>query len=252
MSVIINFKLSIPQWLVRILASPLLLCYRLYYGQSARFIYIARLKFAVVDADLYERLRWYNWRLCRSNRTYYAFATAYCGPCRPPKIIWMHRLVYSRSVARSLAESRLPRQTPTPFDVFRSRSVAQQSLASGDGFAQCNGVPLFRAGRRRSKTLSGPRPLAFSSTTVTTMASITASQTSAPPPPPRTSRTRENKNPNPPQNTKALTSSNPPANTAPASPSMAIASSSALSPTNSPPHAPMTPPQKNTLVYSRV
>jgi hypothetical protein len=93
MSVIINFKLSIPQWLVRILASPLLLCYRLYYGQSARFIYIARLKFAVVDADLYERLRWYNWRLCRSNRTYYAFATAYCGQGRPPKIIWMHHLV---------------------------------------------------------------------------------------------------------------------------------------------------------------
>ncbi|MGD0077591.1 MAG: HNH endonuclease [Sedimentisphaerales bacterium] len=121
-----KFTITVPSWLANIILWPLLLCYRLYYGQSARFIYIARFKFAVVDADLYERLRWYNWRLCRSNRTWYAFATAYCGPCRPPKIIWMHRLVYSRSVA----------QTPTPFDVFRSRSVAQQSLAFGDGFVK--------------------------------------------------------------------------------------------------------------------
>jgi hypothetical protein len=89
----LSIKIKIPACLVRILTFPLLIFLKLRYGPSARFIYIARLKFAIVDASLYDRLRCYNWRLNRSNRTWYACATLYVGSRRPHKLIWMHHLV---------------------------------------------------------------------------------------------------------------------------------------------------------------
>lgn len=86
-------KIKLPSWLQRLLISALLFFYRLRFGSSACFIYIARLRFAVVDPADYDKLINFKWRLCRSGRIRYAFCTLSRAPLLPPKALFMHHLV---------------------------------------------------------------------------------------------------------------------------------------------------------------
>jgi hypothetical protein len=86
-------KIKLPSWFLRPFVSASLFFHRLRFGRSACFIYIARLRFAVIDHADYDILKWFKWRLCRSGRILYAFCTIPQGPLLPPKVIWMHHLV---------------------------------------------------------------------------------------------------------------------------------------------------------------
>ncbi len=89
----LHFKINVPSWFQHVIIWPLLLYYRLCFGYSIRLIHIAKFKFAVVDSADYDRLNRYKWRLCRSNRTFYAFLTVSRGPLLKQKVLWMHHLV---------------------------------------------------------------------------------------------------------------------------------------------------------------
>jgi hypothetical protein len=89
----VNLTLTIPNWLDRLGLWFILLYYRLRFGHSACFIHIKKFRFAIVDRADYDQIRRYKWRLCRSNRTFYAFCTVYRGPLIKQKVVWMHHLV---------------------------------------------------------------------------------------------------------------------------------------------------------------
>jgi hypothetical protein len=89
----LNFKISVLFWLNRIILWLSLQYHRLLFGCDARFIYIAKLRFAVVDSADYDFLRSFKWRLSRSDRTYYAFTTVPRPRPLYPRVIWMHHLV---------------------------------------------------------------------------------------------------------------------------------------------------------------
>ncbi|MGA2171518.1 MAG: AP2/ERF family transcription factor [Sedimentisphaerales bacterium] len=88
-----NFTINVPRWLRQIILWPVILYYRLRFGQVVRLIHIANFKFAIVDLADYEELRKYPWRLCRSNRTCYAFYTVPRGKNLTQNVFWMHRQI---------------------------------------------------------------------------------------------------------------------------------------------------------------
>jgi hypothetical protein len=67
-----HFKIRIPIWLDRLLVAVLLLYRRLRYGYEFRRIPLTRGKFAIVDADDYERLKRLKWHANGSNGRFYA------------------------------------------------------------------------------------------------------------------------------------------------------------------------------------
>jgi hypothetical protein len=86
-----NFRINVPRWLREIIVRPMLLFYRLYFGQPVCLIHIANFKFAIVDPCDYEEMRKYRWRLCRSRRSDYAFYTVPRGKNQTQNVFWMHR-----------------------------------------------------------------------------------------------------------------------------------------------------------------
>jgi len=89
----VNFTTDSPNRLGRIFTWFILIFYRLRFGRSASFIHIKKFRFAVVDSDDFDRLSRFKWRLCRSNRTFYAFCTVSQGPLLRPRVVWLHHLV---------------------------------------------------------------------------------------------------------------------------------------------------------------
>lgn len=86
----VRFAIHVPNWPDRICTWFILMYYRLRFGHSVCFIHIKKFRFAIVDPYDYDYLRRFKWRLCRSNRTFYAFRTVSRGPLLRPQVLWMH------------------------------------------------------------------------------------------------------------------------------------------------------------------
>jgi hypothetical protein len=69
----ITLTLHIPEVLERVLVSLAVVYHCLRLGHSVRLIPVGQGRYAIVDADDYDRLAKYKWQLCRSRNTYYAF-----------------------------------------------------------------------------------------------------------------------------------------------------------------------------------
>ncbi|MEK7992779.1 MAG: hypothetical protein AAB403_03140, partial [Planctomycetota bacterium] len=87
----IQFTITIPLWLVRIIIQPVLLYRRLRYGYPFCRIPLTQGKFAIVDPDDYfalSRRRWYAVKGCS---TFYAVHSIFKGGIR--RRLHMHREV---------------------------------------------------------------------------------------------------------------------------------------------------------------
>jgi hypothetical protein len=89
----IRLIIHIPATLEKLLMSLALAYHRLRYGYGVRLIPVGRGKYAIVDADDYERLAKYKWRLHYDGNTYYAFRySGSTGGKKNPRL-WMHHQI---------------------------------------------------------------------------------------------------------------------------------------------------------------
>jgi hypothetical protein len=87
----ITLTFHIPATLEKLLMSLAFAYHRLRYGYSVRLIPVGQGRYAIVDADDYERLAKYKWQLCRSRHTYYAFRETSARGGKKTRRILMHR-----------------------------------------------------------------------------------------------------------------------------------------------------------------
>ncbi|MGA2678109.1 MAG: AP2/ERF family transcription factor [Sedimentisphaerales bacterium] len=80
-------------WLGRILHTVYLVYYRSRFGHEIRLIPLTRYKFAIVDADDYERLKDYHWSVRYSCRTWYAVRCARVSDRTKKRLVWMHNAI---------------------------------------------------------------------------------------------------------------------------------------------------------------
>jgi hypothetical protein len=73
----IQFTITIPLWLVRIIIQPVLLYRRLRYGYAFCRIPLTQGKFAIVDPDDFFRLSKRNWYAVKGCSTFYAVGTVF-------------------------------------------------------------------------------------------------------------------------------------------------------------------------------
>ncbi|MGD0078174.1 MAG: AP2 domain-containing protein [Sedimentisphaerales bacterium] len=93
MSVIVNFKLSIPQWLDRILVCPLLFCRWLSYGYSFRLLPLSRGKYAKVDQADYYNLVKFKWSVLDEGKNLYAVHTFFDEHTGKRVFVLLHRFI---------------------------------------------------------------------------------------------------------------------------------------------------------------
>jgi hypothetical protein len=89
----ISLTIHIPATLEKLLMSIALAYHRLRYGYSIRLIPVGHGKYAIVDADDYERLAKYKWRLCTNGHTSYAFRYASTRGGKKRQRVLMHHEV---------------------------------------------------------------------------------------------------------------------------------------------------------------
>jgi hypothetical protein len=89
----INLTIHIPATLERLLLSLALAYHRLRYGYSIRLIPVGQGKYAIVDADDYERLAKYKWRLDSNGHTFYAFRWSSTRGGKKKQRLWMHHQI---------------------------------------------------------------------------------------------------------------------------------------------------------------
>jgi hypothetical protein len=87
----IRLTIHIPATLEKLLMSLALAYHRLRYGHSVRLIPVGRGKYAIVDADDYDRLAKYKWQVHYDGNTYYAFRRTSGGAGKKRRRILMHR-----------------------------------------------------------------------------------------------------------------------------------------------------------------
>jgi hypothetical protein len=89
----ITLTFRIPATLEKLLMSLALAYHRLRYGYSVGLIPVGQGRYAIVDADDYDRLAKYKWQLCSEGHTSYAFRySSTCGGKKRQRIL-MHREV---------------------------------------------------------------------------------------------------------------------------------------------------------------
>jgi hypothetical protein len=86
----ISLTIPIPATLEKLLMSIALAYHRLRYGYSVRLIPVGQGKYAIVDADDYERLAKYKWQVHRSRRTHYAYRYSSTRGGKKRQTLWMH------------------------------------------------------------------------------------------------------------------------------------------------------------------
>jgi hypothetical protein len=86
----ISLTLYMPAPLKRLLMSIALAFHRLRYGYSIRLIPVGQGKYAIVDADDYERLAKYKWQLHSNGHTFYAYRYSSTRAGKKRQTLWMH------------------------------------------------------------------------------------------------------------------------------------------------------------------
>jgi hypothetical protein len=87
----ISLTIPIPATLERLVVSIRLLFHRLRYGYSVRLIPVGQGRYAIVDADDYDRLAKYKWQLCSNGHTSYAFRYSSRSGGKKRHKVLMHR-----------------------------------------------------------------------------------------------------------------------------------------------------------------
>jgi hypothetical protein len=109
-----RLKISIPEWLDKILVAPLLSARRIWYGYSFRRIpLINSKKYALVDAEDYYELSKYIWWTRKRRGSYQVLRFTEEGACFRPA--FMHRDVMQLTLC---AESRLSRRGKEKMDTI--------------------------------------------------------------------------------------------------------------------------------------
>ncbi len=88
-----NIKIKLPVRLEQIAVMPVLLYRWVRFGYAFRLIPLSQDKFAIVDADDYEKLRKYKWYARKSLRTYYAVCYISGPKYLSRRNVYMHHLV---------------------------------------------------------------------------------------------------------------------------------------------------------------
>jgi hypothetical protein len=86
----ITLTIHIPEVLERVLVSLAVAYHCLRLGQSVRLIPVGHGKYAIVDADDYDRLAKYKWQLCTNGHTSYAFRRSSRAGGKKEQRIFMH------------------------------------------------------------------------------------------------------------------------------------------------------------------
>jgi hypothetical protein len=86
----ITLTFRIPATLEKLLMSLAIAYHRLRYGYSIRLIPVGQGRYAIVDADDYERLAKYKWRLCTNGNTFYAYRYSSRSGGKKKQRLWMH------------------------------------------------------------------------------------------------------------------------------------------------------------------
>jgi hypothetical protein len=89
----IKLTIHIPATLEKLLMSLALAYHRLRYGYSIRLIPVGHGKYAIVDADDYERLAKYEWHVHNDGHTYYAFRWSSRSGGKRRQRLWMHHQI---------------------------------------------------------------------------------------------------------------------------------------------------------------
>jgi hypothetical protein len=89
----IRFTKTISDYFNRILYFFYLLYAQCRYGSNIRLIALTRNKFAIVDAEDFERLKEFNWMARYSSLTWYAVRCARVSEKRERKLVWMHNVI---------------------------------------------------------------------------------------------------------------------------------------------------------------
>jgi hypothetical protein len=87
----ITLTIHIPEVLEKLLMSLTLVYHQLRYGYSVRLIPVGQGKYAMVDADDYERLAKYKWQVCSEGDTFYAFRYSSRSGGKKRQKVLMHR-----------------------------------------------------------------------------------------------------------------------------------------------------------------
>jgi hypothetical protein len=86
----ITLTIHIPARVEKLLMSLALAYNRLRYGYSIRLIPVGQGKYAIVDADDYDRLAKYKWQLCTNGHTFYAYRNSSTRGGKKRQRIYMH------------------------------------------------------------------------------------------------------------------------------------------------------------------
>jgi hypothetical protein len=87
----IRLTIHVPATLERLVVYVGLLFRRLWYGYSVRLIPVGQGRYAIVDADDYERLAKYKWQVRSKGHTFYAFRYSSTRGGKKSRRILMHR-----------------------------------------------------------------------------------------------------------------------------------------------------------------
>jgi len=88
----VNLTISIPAWLDRICAWPVMRYRKRKYGYSFRRIYLDEGKWTILDLEDYYRYAGFKWCIGGENGNFYAIRGAIAGPDKI-KIVRLHRLI---------------------------------------------------------------------------------------------------------------------------------------------------------------
>jgi hypothetical protein len=90
----IRLTIHIPATLEKLLMSLALAYHRLRYGYGVQLIPVGRGKYAIVDADDYDRLAKYKWQVRSDGRTHYAFRwSSTRGGKKSQRILMHHEII---------------------------------------------------------------------------------------------------------------------------------------------------------------
>jgi len=85
-----SIQIKVGEWLKRTIYGLYVVYSRCRYGRNSRLIAITRNKFAIVNAEDYERLSKFHWHAKYSSRSWYAVRCALAKEKRKRKLVWMH------------------------------------------------------------------------------------------------------------------------------------------------------------------
>lgn len=88
----VNLTISIPVWLDRIFAWPLMFYRKRRYKEAFRKIYLEEEEFSIVSPSDYYQVKNFNWYLGSNGREFYAFRNIKTGPGKT-RMVSMHRQI---------------------------------------------------------------------------------------------------------------------------------------------------------------